>query len=156
MTEQEAMRMAGLEMQVKSLETTLEDADKEVLDLRQQLRKANRVKLDPSNPFHQVLLDMAEMTARKGQDYAREDDMLLNFRRVSAMMDLPGLNVVEDVLHGAAMKFQRIVNLRGRQARNEAVVDSFLDFAVYAALANVAIRQEASVNGEANDPFDDE
>jgi hypothetical protein len=50
-------------------------------------------------------------------------------------MGLAGYDALEDCLSMVSRKLGRIVNLRGRDPRNETVVDTFEDLAVYAVLA---------------------
>lgn len=94
-----------------------------------------QITLSPKDGFEKLLIPMVETNRAKRADYASEDDMYLNFRRNAEMMDLEGFDALEDCLSMVSRKFGRIVNLRGRDATNETVVDSFLDLAVYAVLA---------------------
>lgn len=93
------------------------------------------VVLDPSDPFDKLLIPMVVMNRKKRADYASEGNIYKNFDRNVDMMDLEGYDALEDCLSMVARKFGRITNLRGREAANETVVDSYLDLAVYSVLA---------------------
>ena len=101
--------------------------------------------LDTSNPFERVLFNMVEMHRRKAQDYAVPGDTLKNFREVVAAVNLPGYTVLEDINTMVIRKTSRINNLRGRPAANESVYDSYLDRAVYAVLAVVALEENTEI-----------
>jgi hypothetical protein len=92
------------------------------------------VQLDPQHPFEKLLIPMVETSRAKAADYAAIDDYFQNFRRNAEVMDLEGYTALEDCLSMVARKLGRIVNLRGREPSNEAVLDSFLDMAIYAIL----------------------
>jgi len=103
---------------------------------------AKKIELDPKDPFEKLLIPIVETNRKKRADYASDDNIYLNFDRNAEMMDLDGYDSLEDCLSMVARKFSRIVNLRGRDASNEAVEDSFLDLAVYGILAyGLALRK---------------
>jgi hypothetical protein len=91
--------------------------------------------LDPSDEFEKHLIGMVEMNRKKRADYASDDNIYANFDRNAATMGLAGYDALEDCLSMVSRKLGRIVNLRGRDPRNETVVDTFEDLAVYAVLA---------------------
>lgn len=93
------------------------------------------VQLDPKDAFEKLIIPIVEMNRRKRADYAQEGSLFHNFERNAATMDLEGYTPLEDCLSMVARKLGRIVNLRGRSAANETVVDSYLDMCVYSILA---------------------
>lgn len=81
------------------------------------------------------------MNRRKRADYASDDNVFKNFDEVSiASQGMVTPKEYADIQ--VIMKTARIQNLRGRSAVNEAVVDSYLDRAVYSILAyGLAVRE---------------
>ena len=134
-----AMRNGGLELELELTKTRERGLLEDIATIEQQL--ASGMVLSPENPFEAVVMTLVGINRSKSADYASPDNMLLNFDRVAAMLDLEGFNPTEDLLQEIAKKFQRIVNLRGRHARNETVADSYNDLAVYAILAIVNQRR---------------
>jgi hypothetical protein len=92
------------------------------------------ISLDPYDGFEKLLIPIVEMNRKKRADYASEANLYQNFDRNAEMMDMEGYDALEDCLSMVARKFGRIVNLRGRDPKNESVVDSYLDLAVYGIL----------------------
>lgn len=144
--EQMAMRISGLEMEVQYKNGILQEHvrilekwKKEAEDLKEELRLNPRLR--PKNPFEAVLWEMAELQRSKAQDYAKEGDTLANFRTVVTLMNLPGYTILEDINAMIIRKCARINNLRGRSPANESLWDSYLDRAVYAVLACVALME---------------
>lgn len=90
--------------------------------------------LDPEDPFEKLLIPIVEMNRRKRADYADDTDIYANFRKNAVSMDLRGYDALEDCKSMVTRKINRINNLRGRDPRNESVLDSFLDAAVYSIL----------------------
>lgn len=104
--------------------------------------KVYRLTLRPNDPFEKLLIPIVSTNRLKRADYASDDNMYLNFDRNAAMVGLEGYTALEDCLTMVARKFGRITNLRGREPSNEAVVDSYLDLAVYSILAyGLALRE---------------
>jgi hypothetical protein len=58
------------------------------------------------------------------------------------MLNLPDYDTIEDIKSMIARKFGRLNALRGREAQNESVQDTWIDLAVYAVLGVVASRRE--------------
>lgn len=100
------------------------------------------VVLDTENDFERVIFEMVQLQRKKSQDYAKEGDILKNMREVVQALQIPGYTIVEDCNAQVIRKNARIVNLRGRAARNESLWDSYIDRAVYAVLACVAFEEE--------------
>jgi hydroxymethylpyrimidine pyrophosphatase-like HAD family hydrolase len=101
--------------------------------------------LDTSNAFERVLFNMAELQRRKAQDYAADGDILKNMREVVAALGIKDYTVIEDCNAMVIRKTARISNLRGRSASNEPLYDSYLDRAVYAVLAVVALEENTEI-----------
>ena len=100
--------------------------------------------LNVDNPFEKVVNDMVQLQRVKSQDYAADGDILKNMREVVQMLGIREYTVVEDCNAMVHRKSARINNLRGRAARNESVRDSYVDRAVYAILAIVALDEEVT------------
>lgn len=98
--------------------------------------------LNLDNPFEKILFDMVQTQRIKAHDYASDGDTLKNMREVVQMLGIKEYTVVEDCNAMVHRKSARINNLRGRSARNESVRDSYIDRAVYAVLAIVALNEE--------------
>lgn len=107
------------------------------------MTKRKPVELDASDPFEKLIIPIVEMNRRKRADYAKEGSLYHNFIRNANMFDMDGYTPLEDCLSMVARKFGRIVNLRGRTATNETVLDSYLDLAVYSVLALGLATEEA-------------
>jgi len=104
---------------------------------------ANVIYLDPTDPFDRLIIPMVEMNRKKRADYATQGNLFANFDRNAEMMNMPGYTALEDCLSMVGRKFNRITNLRGRPPKNETVLDSFLDLAVYGVLAYGLAMREA-------------
>jgi soluble P-type ATPase len=100
------------------------------------------LRLEEEDPFEKVLLEIVSLQRNKAQDYAADGDTLKNMREVVQMLGIKEYTVVEDCNAMVHRKSARINNLRGRSARNESVRDSYVDRAVYAILAIVALDEE--------------
>jgi hypothetical protein len=101
------------------------------------------IELDANDPMDRAFLRMIEMNQKKRADYAGSDPFS-NFRKVAAMMQLEGYDHIEDCMTMVCRKIARINNLRGRSPKNEAVIDSYEDLAVYATLLFAMVLQHAS------------
>lgn len=98
--------------------------------------------LDLNNDFERIVFEILQLQRSKAQDYARQGDTLRNMREVVNSLAIPGYTVVEDCNAQVIRKNARIVNLRGREAHNESVRDSYVDRAVYSILAIVALDEQ--------------
>jgi hypothetical protein len=93
-----------------------------------------KIELDPNDPFEKLLIPMVETNRKKRADYASEENIYGNFDYVAeATQGMVTATEYCDIM--VTMKNGRLMNLRGREATNEAVVDTYLDRAVYAILA---------------------
>ncbi len=101
--------------------------------------KSSAISLNLDDPFEKVIAELVELQRKKAQDYAADGDTLKNMKFVVEMLDIEGYTVIEDCNAMVLRKCARIVNLRGRDASNESIRDSYLDRAVYAVLALVAL-----------------
>lgn len=100
-----------------------------------------KIELDPKDPFEKLLIPIVETNRKKRADYANEDNIFANFDYTSqATMGMVSPREYADIM--VTMKNGRIFNLRGRNAQNESVIDTYLDRAVYAILAyGLALRE---------------
>lgn len=140
-----AMRIAGLEMELagrkKEYDNLLQDY-RHQQDLLKVAKARTELQLNLKNPFEKVINEMVQLQRVKSQDYADEDDILKNMRFVTDMLGIAEYTVVEDCNAMVLRKCARIINLRGKSASNESVRDSYVDRAVYAVLAIVALNGE--------------
>jgi hypothetical protein len=106
------------------------------------------ITLDPEDPFDAALIPMVETNRKKRADYARDGDPFDNFKTSSQLLGLDGFGMVESGLFNVTQKLARLKSLRqnGRMGdpQNEAVLDTYLDLAVYGVLV-YAMAREASV-----------
>lgn len=98
--------------------------------------------LEDTDPVDRAFIRMIEMNHKKRADYAGADPFA-NFRKVAEMMQLDGYDHIEDCMTMVCRKIARINNLRGRDAQNEAVIDSFEDLAVYGMLLFAMVLERA-------------
>lgn len=98
--------------------------------------------LNLKDPFEKILSEMVLLQRRKANDYAAEGDKLKNMREVVNTLGIEGYDVVADCEAMVIRKTARINNLRGREPSNESVRDSYLDRAIYAILALVALDEQ--------------
>lgn len=98
--------------------------------------------LNIDDPFEKILHQMVLLQRRKANDYAAEGDKLKNMREVVSTLGIEGYDVVADCEAMVIRKTARINNLRGREPSNESLRDSYLDRAVYAILAIVALDEQ--------------
>jgi hypothetical protein len=97
------------------------------------------VTLDPSDPFDAAIIPIVETNRRKRADYAKDGNPFDNFETSSNLMGLDGFGPTEAALFNVTQKLARLKSLRqnGRMddPENEAVLDTYLDLAVYGILA---------------------
>lgn len=96
------------------------------------------ITLDPADPVEAAMISMV-MTARsKKADYARDGSPFSNFEATADMIGMPGWGRKESALFNITQKIARLKALRAngrmRDPRNESVIDTYLDLAVYAVL----------------------
>lgn len=104
--------------------------------------------LDPFDPLEARIIEMVEIHRRKRADYASEANPYQNFDRNAAALGIEGYGPLEDALSMINRKIGRIINLRGRDPRNESVLDSWLDLAVYSLLGyGIAVRDAKELGG---------
>lgn len=90
--------------------------------------------LNPDDEFEKHLIDIVAMNRRKRADYASEENIYNNFDYVAgATQGMVSALEYCDIM--VTMKNGRLMNLRGKEAANETVEDTYVDRAVYAILA---------------------
>lgn len=91
--------------------------------------------------FYEMLLEIAELHARKNHDYAKDKDPLSNLR-MCEQFDLPAF---KGVLVRLSDKWSRITELSKKEAMvaNESIIDTLMDMSVYALLAIILIEEDA-------------
>lgn len=97
--------------------------------------KSENVTLDPADPFDAALIPIVLTNRRKRADYAKDGNPFSNFELTAGMLSLDGFGPAEAALFNVCQKVARLAALRanGRmnETVNEAVIDSYLDLAVY-------------------------
>lgn len=103
----------------------------------------NLEKLGGHPKFYELLLQIAELHARKNHDYAKDGDPLSNFRRSSDF----GISPFRAILVRMSDKWSRIEELskKENQVKNESIIDSLMDNAVYSLLAIVLLEDEKKI-----------
>lgn len=99
--------------------------------------------LNLRDPFERAIAEMVQLQRKKAQDYAADGDTLKNMKFVVEMLGIKDYTVIEDCNAMVLRKCARIINLRGREATNETIRDSYIDRAVYSILAIVALDLES-------------
>lgn len=105
------------------------------------------IKEDQINYIKQFDAELIQVLEKKGADYARNDDVLGNFKRLSAVASMLKIDVHTPMgyaLFMAVMKIDRIANLlhEGKGPENESLEDSFKDGAGYLKLAYLLAKEE--------------
>src|SRR5215207_6373134 len=92
--------------------------------------------LDPYDPFEAVLVTMVAINRKKRRDYAVDGSPWSNFEYTAVGL---GIEPVDAAIHNVLQKLARVSALRAngrtQDPTNEAVSDTYLDLAVYAAIA---------------------
>ena len=106
------------------------------------------IKLDPDDPFDNVLIDIVNMNRRKRKDYAADSDIFSNFRDSASNLGLEGFGPAEAAYQLLLTKVARLRSLRinGRMEdpSNESVLDTYLDLAVYAVIVLALVKEQQS------------
>jgi hypothetical protein len=106
----------------------------------------NRITLDPNDPFDAALIPIVETNRRKRKDYAKDGDPFSNFKVTSQGLGMAEFGPTEAALFNVLQKLARLQSLRAngrlRDTANEAVIDTYLDLAVYAIIAYAIALQE--------------
>jgi hypothetical protein len=99
------------------------------------------ITLDLSDPFDAALWEMSQLHRKKKADYAVDGTEWSNFEDTSSFLGLPGLGTQEAIDINIGQKMARLKSLRvnGRMddPKNESVLDTRRDLAVYAVLSLV-------------------
>ncbi len=90
--------------------------------------------------FYELLLEIAELHARKNHDYSKDGDPLSNLKWCQNF----GISPFKGVLVRLADKWSRIAELSKKPAmvKDESMTDSLMDNAVYSLLAIVMLEEE--------------
>lgn len=96
---------------------------------------ASMVVLHPDDPFDAALIPIVLTNRRKRADYAVDGDPFSNFRETAEEMDFD--SPVQSADFNVVQKQARLKALRRnkRAPENEAVIDTYLDRAVYSIIA---------------------
>jgi hypothetical protein len=86
--------------------------------------------------------EILELIESKGDDYANED-RLSNFKESACLLNTTAFKVC---LNQIGIKISRIVNLIGKEARNESMEDSLQDLITYSLILSMIHEDEASDN----------
>lgn len=88
--------------------------------------------------FKQALERIEKMHISKAEDYTRESE----FENFEHSAKASGISVLQAIDVLVSTKEARIISLRGREARNESIEDTYLDRAVYAIIAYARVLYE--------------
>ena len=77
--------------------------------------------------------------SKKANDYATEEDVFSNFKKISQVCEIA---VEKTFLMFMTVKIARIVELLGKEAKNESLQDSLMDLANYACLMKVYLEDK--------------
>ena len=86
--------------------------------------------------------EILELIESKGDDYANED-RLSNFKESACLLNTTAFKVC---LNQIGIKISRIVNLIGKEARNESMKDSLQDLITYSLILSMIHEDEAADN----------
>ena len=84
--------------------------------------------------------EILELIESKGDDYANED-RLSNFKESACLLNTTAFQVC---LNQIGIKISRIVNLIGKEARNESMKDSLQDLITYSLILSMIHEDEAT------------
>ena len=119
-----------------------------VKSLGQILAEESMGRLDPSDPFDKVIINMVSMNRKKRRDYAADSDPFSNFRDTARNMALDGFGPAEAAYALLLTKISRLRSLRanGRMedTANESVLDTYLDLAVYSVILLALVKEQAN------------
>lgn len=97
-----------------------------------------KIELDPDDPFDAAIIPMVLTNRKKRLDYATDGDPFSNFKDTSDDLGLIGFGAKESALFNVLQKKARLKALRlnGRidDPSNEAVIDTYMDLAVYSVI----------------------
>ena len=112
------------------------------------MTSSNTITLDPADPFDAAIIPLVLTNRRKRADYAKDGDPFSNFKTTADMLGLDGFGAAEAALFNACQKMARLKALRSngrmKDPANESVIDTYLDFAVYAIILYAIVLQETS------------
>lgn len=107
-------------------------------DLAKQLEQLDTLGGHPR--FYELLLEIADLHARKNHDYSQDKDPLSNLRRPNNL----GLPAWMGVLVRLEDKWSRLEELSKKPAmvKGESMKDTLMDNAVYSLLAIILLEEE--------------
>lgn len=91
--------------------------------------------------FKKALEQISKIHEAKAQDYTKESE----FENFEHSAEAAGITVLQAIDVLVATKQARIISLRGRQAKNEPILDTYLDRAVYSIIAYARLLSEYDV-----------
>ena len=98
---------------------------------------------ESSQKFHDILAELADLHDRKQSDYGREDDPFANVRASQEW----GVTDWIGAMVRATDKLRRLQTFaKTGKLKNEGVIDSLNDLAVYAIIARVLFEQSQIAN----------
>lgn len=108
--------------------------------------KVDSITLDPSDPFDAALIPMVMTQRAKRSDYAKDGSPFSNFQTTADLMGMPAFGPKESAIFNVFQKIARLQSLRanGRMndVKNESVLDTYLDLAVYAVITYAIAKHE--------------
>lgn len=92
-------------------------------------------------PFNRVLVELAELHARKAADYARPEDPYINFRLSSDQVQQSPMISVEVLIATKQARLRELMWTPNKTAQNESVEDTLRDRIVFSTLALLMWRE---------------
>lgn len=111
------------------------------MESKELIKKITELKNMGGHPrFYELLLQIAELHARKNHDYAKDKDPLSNLK----MCESFGITPFQGILVRLSDKWSRITQLSKKQAmvKDESILDTLMDMAVYSLLAIIVKEEE--------------
>lgn len=91
--------------------------------------------------FSEIISKIVSIREKKSNDYASEDDTLLNFKKLALKREVDPSDIVRFFLD---VKLQRLDNLKGKDPKCESVEDTIVDLINYAGLYYACLVDERS------------
>ena len=99
----------------------------------QFVRRGSTRTIMPNPKFHSLLKKMADMHDKKSADYATDTNYYSNFENAATSAGIPVDAVFRTMI---GIKLARLAELqgKGKTPKNESIMDSLIDLAVYSTL----------------------
>ncbi len=118
-----------------------QEKNKTATQLDPQLQAQTEIKRFGHPDFYKLLEQMAELHSRKNHDYAGKKDPLKNLRACERLNLKPFLGVMIR-LQDKWSRLEEFVNSEQLMVKNESVIDTLMDNAVYSLLAIILYQEQ--------------